>query len=59
MNHISKHFIADNYDQLVLEKRDWSDEVWGVLCDIFGFTEAEKIVVSEYKLDAWRNLEGV
>ena len=53
MNYISKHFTTDNYDQLVLKKADWSTEVWQALCIIFGFTEAEKITLSEYKLEAW------
>lgn len=53
MHYISKHFTADNYDQLILDKKDWSEEVWQALCVIFGFTEAERLVVSEYKLEAW------
>lgn len=53
MNHISKHFAADNYDQLILERDDWTDLAWQAFVDIFGLAEAERIVVSEYKLDAW------
>lgn len=53
MNYISKHFAADNYDQLVLEKRDWHEFIWKAFLDIFGLSEAERIVVSEYKLEAW------
>ena len=58
MNYISKHFTADNYDQLVLEKNDWPEEVWKTFLDIFGLSEAEKIVVSEYKLEAWGKKEA-
>ena len=57
MNYISKHFAADNYDQLVLEKKDWSDVVWHAFLMIFGLVEAERIVVSEYKLEAWGDKE--
>lgn len=53
MNYISKHFTADNYDQLILERGDWSEEVWQAFMIIFGFVDAERIVVSEYKLEAW------
>lgn len=52
MHCISKHFTADNYEQLILEQSDYSEYVWKALLDIFGLTEAEKIVVSEYKLEA-------
>ena len=53
MHYISKHFTADNYDQLILEQSDYSEYVWKTLLGIFGLNEAEKIVVSEYKLEAW------
>ena len=53
MGYISKHFATDNYDQLILEKDEWSDEVWKALTDIFGLKESERIVLSEYKLEAW------
>lgn len=57
MHHISKHFTADNYDQLILEEEDWSAEVWQALCKIFGFTKVDTMIFSEYKMDAWVNEE--
>lgn len=57
MNHISKHFIADNYDELILEKEDWHELIWKAFLDIFGLSEAERIVVSEYKLETWGKKE--
>lgn len=53
MNCISKHFVADNYEQLILEQENYSEYVWNTLLDIFGLESADKIVVSEYKLDAY------
>lgn len=53
MHYISKHFTADSYEQLILEKEDWSEEVWLALCRIFGFAEANRIVLSDYNLEAW------
>lgn len=52
MHYISKHFTADNYEQLILDKTDWSEEVWQALCTIFGFADVERMIISEYKLDA-------
>lgn len=53
MNYISKHFVADNYDQLVLNREDWPELVWQALLKIYGLKDSERIVVSEYKLEAW------
>lgn len=53
MNYISKHFIADNYDQLILNREDWPELVWQALLTIYGLKDSERIVVSEYKLEAW------
>ena len=57
MHYISKHFTADNYDQLILEKEDWSEEVWQALCTIFGFVNVERMTISEYKLEACEKRE--
>lgn len=54
MSIISKHFTADNYNQLVLNKEDWEPLAWTAFLAIFGLTEAEKIVVSEYKVEAFK-----
>lgn len=53
MKHISKHFTCDNYDQLVLKKEEYSDQEWKLILKIFGLDDADQIVVSEYKLEAW------
>lgn len=58
MNCISKHFTADNYNQLILKQEDYSEYVWNTLLDIFGLNDAEKIVVSEYKLDGYGREKG-
>lgn len=58
MHYISKHFTTDNYDQLVLEQKDWTEEQFNAFKQIFGLDgDTERIVVSEYKLEAWRKPE--
>lgn len=53
MNTISKHFVSDETSQLVLDPKDWSKEQYQAILDIFGFREAERIVLTEYKVDAY------
>ena len=52
MNTISKHFVSDEASQLVLEPNDWTKEQFQAFLDIFGLSEAKRIVVSEYKIEA-------
>lgn len=53
MHCISKHFTTDGYNQIVLERDDWTDEQFQTFMDIFGLTEAEKIVITDYKIEAY------
>lgn len=53
MNTISKHFVSDETSQLVLEPKDWTNEQYQAFLDIFGFREAERIVLTEFKVDAY------
>lgn len=57
MKTISKHFVSDEASQLVLEPKDWTKEQFQAFLDIFGLSEAQKIVVSEYKIEAVATLE--
>lgn len=57
MKTISKHFVSDEASQLVLEPKDWTKEQFQAFLDIFGLAEAQKIVVSEYKIEAVATLE--
>lgn len=52
MKTISKHFVNDGAQELVLEPKDWTKEQFQAFLDIFGLTEAERIVVTEYKIEA-------
>lgn len=52
MKTISKYFVSDESSQLVLEPKDWTNEQFKAFLDIFGLTEAKRIVVSEYKIEA-------
>lgn len=53
MNYISKHFTTDGYNELILEAKDWTEEQFDAFRKLFGLEEAERIVISEYKLEAW------
>lgn len=53
MNNISKHFVSDETSQLVLDPNDWTKEQYQAFLDIFGFREAERIVLTEFKVDAY------
>ena len=53
MPYLSKHFASEGYDPIILEKDDWTPGVWQAFLDIFGLKQAERIVVTEYKLEAW------
>ena len=57
MHYISKHFTTDSYNQLVLEKKAWTEEQFNAFKQIFGLNDAERIVISEYKIEAWRKPE--
>lgn len=53
MDCISKHFVGDESSQLVLDPKDWTKEQYQAFLDIFGFREAERIVLTEFKVDAY------
>lgn len=40
-------------EPLILEPEDWSEEEWKTLLKLFGFKNAEKIKISDYKLEAY------
>jgi hypothetical protein len=58
MEYISKHFMTDNYDELVLSRSDWTDDEWQAFLDIFGLQDVECIKITEYKLEAYKGNEG-
>lgn len=53
MKYMSKHFTTDGCDQLILEPDDWTKEQYDAFLRIFGLKEAERIVITEYKLEAY------
>ena len=53
MNYISKHFTTDGCNELILEAKDWTEEQFNAFRKLFGLEEAERIAISEYKLEAW------
>lgn len=40
-------------EPLILEPEDWSEEEWKTLLKLFGFKNAERIMISNYKLEAY------
>lgn len=40
-------------EQLILEPEDYPGDEWSTILKIFGMKKAERIVISNYKLEAW------
>lgn len=40
-------------EPLILEPEDWSKEEWSIILKLFGMTEADRIVVSNYTFEAY------
>ena len=40
-------------EMLVLEPEDWSEGEWVTILKLFGMRKAERIVISEYKLETY------
>jgi hypothetical protein len=38
---------------LILEPEDYTEDEWKTICKVFGMKEADRIVVSNYTLEAW------
>lgn len=53
MHYISKHYSAEDYNQLILEPEDYSEVEWNTILKVFGMEEAQRIVLSEYKFEAY------
>jgi hypothetical protein len=48
------HYTPDSRQEfLVFEPEDWSEDEWKTILKIFGFTEAERIVVRNYSVNAY------
>jgi hypothetical protein len=43
----------NQYDFLVFEPEDWSEDEWKTILKIFGFKEAESIIVRNYRIKAY------
>lgn len=40
-------------NQIILEPEDWTEDQWVAFLDIFDLEEASRIVLSDYKVDAY------
>lgn len=45
------HF--QDWDQLILEPEDYTEDEWKTILKVFGMEEAERIVISNYRFEAW------
>ena len=48
-----EYFCETSNESLILEPEDWSKEKWNTILEIFGMKEAERIVISNYKFEAY------
>lgn len=46
-------YSQENFSQLILEPEDWSEDEWATILKVFGMEEAERIVLSDYTLEAY------
>lgn len=53
MHYFGKQFVTNGDNFLVLEPEDWTEEQYKAFLAIFGLTEAERIVINEYKLEVY------
>ena len=54
MNNAMKYICEERPNEaLILEREDCTEEVWSKILTIFGMEEAERIVLSGYKFEAW------
>ena len=40
-------------NQLILEPEDWTEEQWKTFLELFDLVEAERIVLSDFKVDIY------
>lgn len=53
MEYLSKHYVGDGANQLVLDPEDWTPEQFDAFMKIFGLTEATKIIINEYRIETY------
>ena len=46
-------------EPLILERDDWSEDEWATIVKLAGLEEAERIVFSNYKFEAWGKAKTV
>lgn len=40
-------------EPLILEREDWTSTEWETLLTLFGLRDADRIMISDYKFEAW------
>lgn len=53
MKYMTKSFVTNGDDFIVLEPEEWSEEQYKAFCQVFGLKEADRIVIREFKLEAY------
>lgn len=53
MDYIQRTGSLEQGNQIILEPEDWTKEQWDVFLELFDLEEADRIVLSEFKVEAW------
>lgn len=53
-----KYICKKEIEPLILEPEDYPGEAWSTILKIFGMEEADKIVISDYKFEAYGKEKG-
>lgn len=53
MDYIQINGSLKEGNQLILEPEDWTEEQWATFLELFDLIEAERIVLSEFKVDIY------
>lgn len=43
----------ESWEQLILEPEDYTENEWKTILKVFGMKKAERIVISNYRFEAW------
>ena len=48
------HYVESfESEPLILERDDFAEDEWFLVCHIFGMYKADRIVIKDYKFEAW------
>lgn len=53
MDYIQLTGSLEKGNQIILEPEDWGYQEWCAICEVFGLEKASRIVLSEFKVEAY------